>query len=245
MVTLLLVGLPAVVSAQTADELASRYVEAKGGRAALDAVQTVRMTGTLTLQTGLDKTQGPIVIELAPPGQKARIQFTMSGITVTTTYDGARGWRSTSAGGKVEIEELTGGSLATVKRTADFHGPLFEPEARGRRVELVGKSTLADTPVYVLKVTDRDGALSQVFLAADSYLVIKEQKLRADGGVFAQTRVDDFRKVAGVVLPYSVESNSLTDGSDAAAALWMRIVWKEIEVNPDVPASAFARPAQP
>jgi hypothetical protein len=249
---LLLASLPAATSAQTAAELASKYVEAKGGRAALDAVQTVHMTGTLTLQIGLDKTQGPIVLDLAPPGHKARTQFTLAGVTVTTTYDGAKGWRTTTIAGKAkaksEIQELTGDSLAAIKRTADFQGPLFEPTARGRRLELLEKSTLADTPVYVLKVTENDGTASNVFLSADSYLVLKEQKLREDGGVAAQTRLDDFRKVGGVLFPYSVESSSLTDGKDAAAALWMRIVWKEIELDVDVAASTFERPhpaAQP
>ncbi len=60
---------PAAARAQTADQVLARYLQARGGAEKIHAVETLRLTGRLTL-TGVE---APLLVELAyrvrVPGQ--------------------------------------------------------------------------------------------------------------------------------------------------------------------------------
>jgi len=236
-------GAGGVDSGETVDALVARHIAARGGHDVLVAVRTVRMQGTLEVRAGLDTLFGPITLELAPPGRRARLDTTLGDSRLVTVYDGTRGWRSVTVAGKNAIEDLQGEGLLSIARTAEFGGLLLDAAARGRTIEALGPASVHGTPSIALRVVDPLLGAWKVYLAADTALELAEERLRANGdGASAQTQVLDFRNVDGLVLPFALESASLSEGAGGTAAVWSDVVWKSIELGVDLPPTDFERP---
>src|SRR5690349_7678417 len=122
------------LKAQTADELISRNLLAKGGAEKIKALHSLRMSGklqigTLTAETTRDS--------LAP--NQLRQTLTIQGMTQIVAYDGATGWQISPFQGRRDPELLGEEDLRDVIEDADFTGPLVDYQAKGNRVEYLGK----------------------------------------------------------------------------------------------------------
>ena len=71
------------VSAQTADELIAKNIEARGGLEKIQAIQSMRLTGTLSVGDAAM----PSLLEVKRPN-KTRWEFTVNGQTAVQAYDG-------------------------------------------------------------------------------------------------------------------------------------------------------------
>ena len=74
-------------AAQTVDEIVARNLEALGGRAALDRVQSIRQTSQLVLPGS----EARIVIYAKRPNL-IREEIRIAGQTVVQAFDGSTGW---------------------------------------------------------------------------------------------------------------------------------------------------------
>jgi hypothetical protein len=197
------------------------------------------MQGTIELHAGLETLSAPVTLQLLPQEHKARLETTLGGARAVTIYDGKRGWRQ--AAGE-PFMELQGEGLSTIARTAEFAGLLFDPAAHGRTIESLGMTTVRGAPAFSLKVTDPALGAWKVLLAADTALEIAEQCLGPDGRSIAQTQLIDFRTVDGVVIPYGVESATITGNPGGTAAIWTVAVWEKVEFGVPLAAADFEGP---
>jgi outer membrane lipoprotein-sorting protein len=233
---LLVAGLAgAAVQAQTADEIINKNLEARGGKDKIKAVQTARMTGKLVMGQGME---APITMELARPN-KMRMEFTLQGMTGIQAYDGKSGWSVMPFMGKTEPEKMSDDDVKQAEDMADMDGLLVDYKEKGHQVEYVGKEDVEGTPAHKLKVTKKNGDVVNVYIDAESYMEIKDAgKVKVRGQeIEGQTLFGDFKKVDGVVYPFSIEQKS------SAGPGGMTISISKIEVNPTVDASRFAMPA--
>ena len=90
-----LILLPAVLccslfaSSQSADELISKNIQAKGGMDAIKAIKTIRMAGRLDAGGGFT---GRVGQENMRPNL-LRETFSLQGMTAVQAYDGSTAWR--------------------------------------------------------------------------------------------------------------------------------------------------------
>jgi hypothetical protein len=237
-------GLVATMAAgQTAGGLVAKNNEAQGG-GKLRAVKTCRLRGTLTVG-GTEG--GPLLMEFVPPSHKVRMEVTAKGVVDTRAYDGAIGWAVIRSEGKTEPERLTGDTLRAMKATADFQGALFDPDAKGNEVEFLGKSELAGQPVYKLKLTRSDGEERTVYLDAKTYLEIREDATHGSRSETSEevTTFSDFKTVDGVTMPFTIETKSTETLGGGAIRMSgsVLISIEKVELNVDIPASRFSKPA--
>ena len=227
-----LVAVPA--SAQTAEGLIAKNLEAKGGLEKIKAVQTMRMTGTMTLGPGME---APFVMELKRPNQM-RLDFTMQGMTGTQAYDGKVGWQVVPFAGRKEPQELPSEALKQLEEQADMDGPLVDFQAKGHKVEYLGREKVEGTDTYVLRVTLKSGDVRKIFLDAQQHLEIRtEGKANVRGAQMeGESTIGDYREVAGLMLPHSMESGQ--KGSPQK----MRMTIQKIEVNVPVDDARFRMP---
>jgi len=234
---LLLTGFTAAaLSAQTADEVIEKYIQAKGGREKIKAVKSLRFTATMSMGQGMS---APVVMELVPPGHKVRMEFTLQGMTGVQAYDGANGWQVMPFLGKTDPEALSGDDLKDIKENADLiEGPLFDYKAKGHKVEYLGKGDLEGTPVHKLKLTQKDGDVSTIYLDADSYLELKDEAVRNVRGqaTDVENSFGNYKQVDGLTLAYSIETK--IKGAPAPQTITV----DKVEVNPDIPAGRFDKP---
>jgi outer membrane lipoprotein-sorting protein len=141
--------------------------------------------------------------------------------------------------GKTEPEAMSADDVKQAEDQADMDGILVDYKEKGHQIEYVGKEDVEGTPAHKLKVTKKNGDVVNVYIDAESYMEIKDAgKVKVRGQeIEGQTLFGDFKKVDGIVYPFSIEQKA------AGGPGGMMITISKIEINPTLDASRFAMPA--
>jgi len=224
------------VSAQTAEEIVAKYIKTIGGKEKIEAIKTLRRTGKFTGGGGFEAA----VIQENKRPQMARQEFSMQGMTGVNAYDGKTGWKIEPWQGKKDAEPLGEEELKQIQEDADFDGPLVNYRQKGNKVEFVGAEPVEGTDAFKLKVTLKNGDVSYYFMDTDYYVPIKIESKRMVRGAEreVETSLGDYKEVAGVYLPHSVESG--VKGSPNKS----QITFEKIEANVALDDSRFKQPAK-
>jgi outer membrane lipoprotein-sorting protein len=225
----------APASAQTLDEILAKNATARGGLDKLKAVQTMRLTGTLTVGPGME---APFVLEQKRPNLM-RMEFTLQGMTGIQAFDGKSGWQLMPFSGRKDPEPMPEDQLKQVQEQADFDGPLIDAKAKGNTVELVGKEKVEGSDAYKLKLTLKNGDIRYMYLDADSYLEIRSEGKTTIRGteVEGEGTVGDYKEVAGLMVPHAMESGQ--KGSPQK----MKMTISKVELNVPLDDARFKMPA--
>jgi len=224
-----------LAAAQTVDEVIAKNIEAKGGLQKLKSVETLRLTGKMSLGPGIE---APATIEFKRPG-KVRMEITIQGGVGVQAFDGKAGWSISPFGGKKEPEPMSAESLKDMEEQSDLDGPLVDYKAKGHAVELLGKEAVEGSDAYKLKVTLKNGDVRYFYLDSDSYLDIKTDSKRSIRGseVEIETSISDYKEIGGLLFPHSFQSGA--KGRPERQS----IVVEKIEVNPAIDDARFVMPA--
>jgi hypothetical protein len=232
----LLLGLAARAGAFTADELAAKNIEARGGAAALAAVKDVRRSGLLIFNGG-QFTLG--VVETRQRPDSIREDATLQGLTQVEAYDGNDGWKIDPFQGRKDPERTSPDDLKGLIENAQIGGPLEDYKARGATLEYAGTEDIDGTAAHKLKLTQSNGDVQYVYLDPDHFLEIRIESQRSVRGV-KQTVITDlgeYEKVAGVFWATAITSGRKGDSSPA------KIIYDKVEVNIPLDAGYFSFPA--
>ena len=219
----------------TVDELIAKSVEARGGMEKMKAVQSIRMTGKMTMGQGME---APMVIEMKRP-KALRMEFTFQGMTGIQAYDGKAGWAVMPFGGKKDPEPMNAEDLQEADENADIDGPLVDYKSKGYTVELIDKEKVEGSDAYKLKVNMKNGTVRYIYLDADTMLEIKNEGKRMIRGSeieFVST-IGDYKEVGGLLFPYSIESGAKGHPEK------QNIIIDKIELNPKLEDARYKMPA--
>lgn len=219
----------------TADEVIARSIEAHGGLAKMKAINSMRMTGRMTVGPGME---APIVLESKRPNQ-SRMDITFQGMTASQVYDNGTGWQIMPFQGKTDPEPLSGDDLKDAEENADIDGPFVDYKAKGHQVEMAGKENVEGADCFKLKLTKKNGDVRYYFIDAESYLPIKFSGKRMVRGTEVETEASlgDYKEVAGVWMPHVMEVGA----KDSPVKQKLTVV--KVEVNVPLDAERFKMPA--
>ena len=225
--------LAVAASAQTADEIVDKYIKAIGGAEKLKSIQSVRATGKMKM----GQMEAPLTMTKARPEQ-VRMDFTIQGMTGTQAFDGTTGWMVMPFMGKKDPEKMSEDMVKDMKDEADIDGPLFDYKSKGNKVEFLGKEDVQGSPAYKLKLTTKQGTESNLYVDADTNLIIKVESKRKIQGqeVESETIMGDYKEVDGLTLPYSLEMHA--KGRPGGQS----ITFEKYELNPKVDTAIFKMP---
>jgi hypothetical protein len=237
-VLLMLAGLALLAgaaSAQTAEEIVAKYIKSIGGADKIQAVKTLRKTGTFNGGGGFE---APIVEE-NKRNNMVREEFSLQGLTAVNAYDGHRGWKIEPWQGKKDAELLGEEEMKQIVEDSDFDGPLVNYQQKGNKVEFVGTEPVEGTDAFKLKVTLASGDIRYYFMDTDYYVPIKIETKRMIRGAEREyeTSLGDYKEVNGWYMPFSVESN--VKGSPNRA----KVTYEKIEANVPIDDARFHMPA--
>ena len=230
-----LVGFSTLVAAQTADEIVSKNLVAKGGTEKIKALQSLKMTGRFQ--------QGDFQADV---GQESRAPnlirqtFTLQGMTQIQAYDGANGWQISPFQGRKDPELLGEDDLRNVIEDADFYGPLVDYREKGNTVEYLGPARIDGDDAYRLKVTLKNGDIFYYYLDPDTYLEIRIEKQQFIRGSVREslTNLGSYKLINGVYLATSLEVGDKRNPNSMA-----QITFSKIEANLQLPDSEFKMPS--
>lgn len=227
-------ALPAL--SQTAEELVAKNIEAKGGLDKINALNTIRMTGRVSLAGGFD---GLVGQENKRPNL-VRETFTLQGMTAVQAYDGTTGWQIQPFGGKKDPELMGEDDVQDLLIDADFDGPLVNYKAKGNTVEFLGHDIVDGDDALRLKVTLKNGDIVYYYLDPDTFLEIRTERQEFIRGAVHENlaNLGSYKPVGGVMFAHSVSSGPKNDPTQ-----WQDVTFDKIEVNVALPDSEFAVPA--
>jgi hypothetical protein len=225
---------PSLTSAETVDQIVARHVAARGGRPALAAVRTLRMTGHAVAGPGR---RAIVRREIARP-DRIRTEFEFQGTTGVYVWNGQSGWQVSPLDGQLDVQPMSPEAAALSAEQADFEGPLVDWKAKGHSVELVERTVLPGGPADELKVTLKSGVVRHVWLDAKTSLVVKTASTRKVQGheMTFEVAYGDYRETSGLRFARSIEIQ--TRGRPET----LRIAVETVEVNPALDLARFEPP---
>ena len=221
-------------TAQTADEIVSKYVKAIGGMDKINALKTLQRSGKFTGGGGFE---ARITQENKRPAM-VREDFLIQGMDGVTAYDGKTGWKIDPFQGKKDPEPLGEDELKDIIADSDFDGPLVNYAAKGNKVEYAGTEPVEGTDAYKLKVTLANGEVRYYYMDTDYYVPIKVETKRMIRGAEREfeSSLGDYKEVNGVYFPWSIESGP--KGSPQKG----KVTFDKITANGDLSDARFIQP---
>ncbi len=217
------------------DEIVASNLAARGGKERIQALQSIRETGTVTASDGR---VAHVVREIKRPGL-FRLEFSSQGTTSVFAHDGETGWQVAPLQGQFEPQKM-GADLdaAAGADQRDIEGPLVDWREKGRTVVLVGRETLPGGEVFKLQVTLEDGTVRYDSVDVASRQIVRSDVPRTVGGhaVQLENTFSDFREVGGLVFPFHIETH-VVDRPEI-----LTITVDTIELNPDLDDEKFRFP---
>jgi hypothetical protein len=131
--------------------------------------------------------------------------------TVEIGFDGTSGWWD-NRWFQEGAAPIKGADVPVVLRDADFVNPFFDYRERGHEVKLIGKSEFEGAESIAIEVKRADGMSETWHLDPKTYLEFARESPGSDFGspMPLRTYYDDFRTVAGVKMPFRIESQCST-----------------------------------
>jgi hypothetical protein len=226
-----------VASAQTAEELIRRNLDAKGGVEKIKAIKSLRMSGKLQ--------QGSFTAEIAQDAMapnQLRQNVTIQGMTAVQAYDGKTGWKISPFEGRKDPELVGEEELRELVEDADLYGPLVDYQAAGNKVEYIGHDTVDGDDVYRLKVTLKNGDIYYYYLDPETFLEIRTERVQFVRGAVRESVIEcgSYKLVAGVYFPFTVEASSKQNPGSQT-----KLTFDKIEANIPIDPAEFKMPAAP
>jgi outer membrane lipoprotein-sorting protein len=230
--------LPVSAAAQTADEIVTKVLAARGGVSRIKAMHSQRISGTINFGPGAD---GPFLVELERPG-KMHIEVSVQGQTLVRSYDGkSSGWILNPFIENKAVTPMSAEDISNISDESDFDGPLVDYKQKGNLIALVGKEDVDGKPAYRLKLTNKKGDMRNYFFDAGTFRLIKWEGTRkvGDKDVPWESVFHDYREVDGLQFAFEIDSDAPGTGQA------QKIIADKIEINPEIDQSHFGKPVAP
>lgn len=228
---LLFMGIPLVFTAQTAEEIIARHIEAHGGAEKWDKVEALELKGNFTAFSiekpfhALKTRSGAYYADLYLGEKK-----------VLEAFDGNEGWTIDPWQDIFHARKLNKAEHNVFRQKAMFFTPFYNYRENGCEVEFTGMQSIDGVEMYALKLTRPNGKTENWYLDPDTFLEYLCVSEWVDFAWPSQSEVffDDFREVDGLVIPF------YTDRTFGQRNRVLQL--EEVHINPEVDKSIFEMP---
>lgn len=196
-------------------DLVARNTEARGGRAAIEAIQSLE--ARLRIVEPTYTAEGVWRVDRRG---RMRIDVFIGGKRVfTEAFDGVNGWQM--AGDAERAKAASPEGAAALRHSAQLPTSvlgLHEMAAHGHRLELAGREEIGGAPYYAVVLTLDDGFETRYSLDPSSFLVTRSRVRKAlhpdndPTPTTIETVWSDFRRVSGVLFPFEARDTDLATG---------------------------------
>jgi Photosynthetic reaction centre cytochrome C subunit len=229
----------------TAAQIVDKYIDALGGAAALQAVQSRVYHGTLqrmkienpgTPQQKIVNRGESDPLEIDQKANKAVMLVTLPQGQMVNLYDGSTAWQISPQGKR----PMNPAETARMAAQADLQREL-KMRDRAARMRAFGKEQIGDHQAYVVGAQGEDGRRERLYFDAQTGLLLRRIVYTAlpVGSSLEQTDYDDYRAVDGVKVPFTMKVTALDDDRNGTTRKF-----SDIKNNVPVDDAKFAAPTQ-
>ena len=221
-------------------DLIARNTEARGGRAAIEAVHSLEAKLRI-----VEPTYSADGVWRVDRKGRMRIDVFIAGKRVfTEAFDGQHGWQL-PAGAERAVAASPGGEAAlrhSGQLPTNILG-LHEMAGHGHRLDLAGREEIEGIRYYVVVLTLDDGFATRYYVDPATFLITRSRvhkALHPDADptpTTIETVLSDFRQVAGVRFAFAARDTDLATGK-----LLETTTLLELRANPPVDDRLFQIP---
>jgi hypothetical protein len=221
------------LSAQTADEIIAKYLDAIGGKDMLSKITSIHQEGTLSVM-GSDGVMKTTTLN----GKGMRQDIDIMGATISSCFTDKEGWSINPMAGSTSAEAMPDAQYKAGKDQIFIGGPFINMAQTGDKAELIGKEKVGTADAYKIKVTTPDNISSMYYFDAQTNLLIQSsQDSEMQGQMVTNVMsYSDYKAVDGYTVPYKLDMDI------AGGQLTMSIVITKIELNVPVDTKIFDKP---
>ncbi|HKW35361.1 MAG TPA: hypothetical protein VJN92_20275 [Candidatus Acidoferrum sp.] len=256
--------LVSVATAQTAEEIIGKNIEARGGTEKLAAIHSMVVR---TVEEASWGGKGSSVLSIMRP-DRMRLYWEWRGgpkgplLTMIWAFDGEIAWWADQHKGLQAPNKVTGDGVEEFRRMArhQFAESVGDFHKNGDTVELVGQDSVEGAQCYKIRFTNH-GEVRYAYYDTQSFLVVQyevigHRKNKKDKEDVFRVAVSDYRWVNGILFPHKFRIDGI-DASPFAVArglpLGFAFVTKKnsmtstiqtIEINPDMDENTFQIPGK-
>ncbi len=184
----------------TVDTVIEKYVQAIGGRTAVEKLASRVMKGTM--DNSDDGTTSPVDVYAKAPALYSSIRTVPDYGVVATVWTGSGGWTKNPESG---VQAMGQTDAAFARRAYDFYRDiklkdLYPTMTAG------GPVTIAGSEAYLIQATTADGKEEKLYFDAQNGLLVRwdyERITFEDGIIPFEVYFEDYRDVDGVKLPFT------------------------------------------
>ena len=219
----------------TAEQVVAQHIEAIGGLDALNAVTTMKMSGTwIFVGSAVPMT----IVKKRPEAFRFELMDSDGLAAVVQATDGVTAWQFATSP-KAWLKVMDGLEAETFREEwADFHGPLIDYAAKGGSIELIGPENLDGVETYHIKLKLESGREQHYFFHAENFTLVRKIVTSYHRNPEGYDRVyyfEEFRKVGDILVPTYFERE------DGGEHVWTYEI-DEVELNEPVDDTVFALP---
>jgi hypothetical protein len=205
-------------SLPTVDQVVDKYVQALGGKAAIDKIKTRSTRVTLlrpklinygtTKAAILNRAETWTIETFQKAPDKYLAVITAPDEVILQGFNGTTGWIKSAS----ELREMDSAEVARIRRQADLYKDTKLKEQYSK-MSVTGKVKIGNREMYMIRAQSWGSKTEDLFFDVQSGLLIRrtvftETKLGLDP---EQTDYEDYRVVDGAWLPFRVRVSYLDD----------------------------------
>jgi hypothetical protein len=224
-------GMKPAVTLPKVDEVLEKYVQALGGRAAIEKAKTRVLKGAQV--SSANGASMPLEIAQQAPNKFVMTLTTPQQAVIARGYNGTTAWMKTPRGQR----ELSGADLEQMKRNADFFWMLKLREV-AKEMFVMGKEKIGERETYVVGAMVAPARIEKFYFDTQTGLLLRAETLEDTliGWIPEQLDYEDYREVDGVKMPFTVRQSYVDPWIG-----WTR-KFTEIKVNAPVDEAKFNIP---
>jgi hypothetical protein len=189
------------VSAQSAQQIVAKHLEALGGKEKLQSINSLYIEGIAVLENGTKASMKTWRVY----DRLYRQEIGLSGGNMVVIVTPRQGW-SYSPQSTGVFRPLTDDQFRALKPEIDPAGPLVDYNAKGNKIELAGKDSVEGQECYKIRVYYPSGLSAMYFIDAKTWYILRETHKSPDeaGG---NTTIDykDYKIIpGGYIFPYTI-----------------------------------------
>jgi hypothetical protein len=222
---LVLLALGVSVSAQTADEIITKYITAIGGADKWRQIKSIKVEGQAEVQG------------FAIPFTMQGVQ--MKGMRVDAEFQGNKiidivtpsaGWSQNPFSGKSGLTALTEEELKTKLDDLDIQDAFVDYKAKGSTIEFLGKDEEDGNEYFKVKITSKNGNEKTYFFDTKTSLAYKTESISKVQGQEVKSSIKylDYQTLEnGIKMPFKTDLGQM-----------MQVV-KKVTLNPTIDETIF------
>lgn len=223
-----------LMSAQTAEEIVDKYLNAMGGKDQISKVTSLYMEGSLDVMGS----QGTVkTTQVNGKGYKQEIE--VMGTSVIMCYNDSMGWQINPMAGNYSAEKMPDGQYLSGKDQLYIGGPFMtDYVAKGYKLELVGQEMTGMVNAHKIKVISPDNTESFYYFDPESGYLVKMVQNAEMGGQAMEIIItmSNYQKPEnGFSMPYSMETNY-------GGQFFLVANITKVEINKEIDLAVFAKP---